>query len=142
MATTGHFSGTKIFVLVNGELVGCQKDSDLDISFDQIDATCKDNDGAKKTLPGQVSWSINMDAVQVYNDANGFQSLVAASLNKNSVAVMWSTGAEGDPVYSGNAYITKLNAKAPLNDVATYSVTFSGDGPLSSAIVGAGGLFN
>ena len=139
MATTGHFSGTKINVYMNSALIGCQRDSSLSSTFETIDATCKDDDGAKKALPGQLSWEVSMDAVQVFDDVNGVSAIMTAHLSKSRVLVAFTTGLEGDPLYTGYAYITSCEQSAPLNDVAVYSVTFSGDGPLSKNTVAAGG---
>jgi predicted secreted protein len=120
-------------------LIGCQRDSSLESQFETIDATCKDNDGAKATLPGQLSWSVSMDAVQVFDATKGVKQLMTSHLAKQSVYVAWTTGIEADPIFTGNAYITQLTQNGPLNDTATYSVTFTGDGPMTQSVVAAGG---
>lgn len=135
MPTTGHFSGTLLNIIVNGEIVGCQRDSSLEEQFETIDATCKDDGGARKSLPGQLSWSATMDAVTVYDAENGITQLRAIMRAKQLCSVSFTTGIPGDPIQTGQAYITGLTENAPMNDVATYSITFTGDGLLSQNTV-------
>jgi hypothetical protein len=137
MPTNGVFVGTKVVPIIDGEPVGCSTDLSLELSSEVIDATCKDNEGARQVLPGQNNWTCNFSALTVYNTDQGVEELVAKWLAKDTVSVSISTGVTGDPLYTGDGYISSLSMSFPLNEVASYDCTIEGTTPLNVAVVPA-----
>mgnify|MGYP003108945112 CR=1 FL=1 len=91
------------------------------------------------TVEAQVRYDGTMPANGTIRNADAMQALFAAGTR---VAVAWTTGAQtdspaaSDPVVFGYAYITEYSESAGLNDVATVSMTFTGDGLVTIGDVG------
>ena len=66
---------------------------------------------------------------------NGNLSLFDLWADKKQIRVAWTTGAAGDYMYYGLAYITSFEESAGLNEVATYSVSLEGDGAITKKVV-------
>ena len=65
---------------------------------------------------------------------HGFQNLMEIALNRTKVYVYFvdaTTSAATGPGYAGTAFIESIEASGGVDDFATYSVTFKGDGDLS-----------
>lgn len=135
MATTGKFNGTDILVYVDGVAVAHATSHSLNVNADMIDATTKSSAGWKDILPGLRDWSIDCEGLVAYDAAEGFSEAFADINSRTQVVVKFSTEETGDKRYTGNAYVSSLSASAPLEDVVTYSLSFTGDGALSEETV-------
>ena len=135
MATTGKFNGTDILVYVDGVAVAHATSHSLNINADMIDATTKSSAGWKDILPGLRDWSIDCEGLVAYDAAEGFSEAFADINSRTQVVVKFSTEETGDKRYTGNAYVSSLSSSAPLEDVVTYSLSFTGDGALSEETV-------
>ena len=66
---------------------------------------------------------------------HGFQNLMDMALNRTKVLVFFgdasNTTAAGGPGYKGTCFIESIEASGGVDDFATYSVTFKGDGDLT-----------
>lgn len=60
--------------------------------------------------------------------------------NATKVRLAWTTATDGDYVYYGDAFITSIEESAGLNEVATFSVSFEGDGNITKAVVDTANL--
>jgi len=124
-------------------LVACATSGTFTGTRELIEATTKDNDGAREILTGGITWSISTEGLVEYGLAasvTGADDLFDIWDNKTKVRVGWSTGVTGDTIYYGDAYITSYEESAGLNEVATYSVTFEGDGLVYKKYVDTGDL--
>lgn len=131
MATTGVLSGNLVLLKVNDNTLVCSTGLSVSMSADVIDATCKDNNGARQVLAGQKNWSVSVDALQVWSADDQVEDMFDLFWAGSNQAVSWGTGITGDPVWTGNARISSLDMEFPLNDVCTFSMTFEGSGILS-----------
>lgn len=59
---------------------------------------------------------------------------------KTKVRLAWTTGETSDYMYYGNAYLTSIEESAGLNEVASFSVSFEGDGAITKALINSTGL--
>ena len=132
MATTGTVKGNLIGVYIedadgsgdtNYDLIACATNASLSVSNDIIETVCKDNDGARTILPGQQSVTINVEGLTAYDNV-GREHLFAAVKDKTELTIQYGTGVTGDPFVRVGAFITSFEESAPLNDSASYSVTF------------------
>lgn len=160
MATTGKIRSNAINVYVS-TLTGDSIDADAtDDTFDIIasstsgtfsgeletlDATTKDNDGARSILVSAINWSISCEGLVHFGDET--DKLRPTELfdiwnNKTQVRVAWSTGVTGDTFYYGNGYITSYEESAGLNEIASFSITIEGDGGIEKATIDTGATFN
>lgn len=100
-------------------------------------------------VAGTSSWSISSEGLLDLSDPaatedatsdatgtaeHGFQNLMTLAINRTKVNVYFvdaSTGAGTGPGYFGLAFIESIEASGGVDDFATYSVTFKGDGDLT-----------
>ena len=114
----------------------------LSISADQIDTSNKQSGVWASALPGQLSWSISTSAL--YTNENNYSTLFSkferrdplyvefgeiTALGDSSTAMNTSIDASAG-YYAGVAYITSLELNAGNNEVASFSVEFTGEGKL------------
>jgi predicted secreted protein len=137
MPTVGVFLGNKVVPVIDDVAIGCTTECSLELTSEVIDATCKDNDGARQVLPGQNGWTFSFSGLQVLDDADGVKSLTALQLAKTIVPVTVSTGVVGDPEFTGSGYISSVSLNYSLNEVASYDVTIEGTTPLAQADISA-----
>ena len=129
----------------------------LELSRETIDATTKDNDGAKTIILGGQGWTMNVDGLVSYQVLNSDDStnanaesaldLFDAWSNKTKVTLAWTTGAndatDQDYMYTGDAFVSSYTETAGVNDVATFSVTFESTGDIAKTqITNASDTFN
>jgi hypothetical protein len=55
--------------------------------------------------------------------------------NKTKIKLAWTTGVDGDIMYWGKGYITTYEESAGLNEVASFSVNFEGDGTIYKSVL-------
>jgi TP901-1 family phage major tail protein len=150
-----HSNAIGIYVLNganNYEAVAYSTSGSLELSRETIDATTKDNDGAKTIILGGEGWSMSCDGIVNYSAINQDGSvntnvkttldLFDAWKNKTELTLCWTTGADDgtdfDNMYTGKAFISSYSESAGVNDVATFSCSFESNGDITkSAIVGA-----
>jgi len=120
------------------ELVACATSGTFTGSMEVLDATTKDNDGQREILTGGLTWSMSAEGLiqfDVTTDVKGAIDLFDLWTAKTRLRLSWTTGNDGDYMYYGNAYITSYEETAGLNEIASFSVTFEGDGSITKAII-------
>lgn len=125
------------------ELIACATSGSFSGSREVIDATTKDNDGRREILAGGSSWTVSAEGLIEYGlsaDVRGAADIFDLWNNNTKVRIAWTTGANGDNMYYGNAFITSYEESAGLNEVASYSVTFEGDGSITKAVIDTSGV--
>lgn len=108
-------------------VVGGQRGATLNRSSEAIDVTNKVNGGWKENVAGFKEWSVDCDGLYVVDDA-GYAALEAAFNTSDEVELKI---ASGSLVYVGKAIITDFPIEAPYDDIATYSISFTGTGALA-----------
>jgi predicted secreted protein len=135
MATVGTFNGKLIGVYVDGTLIGCATSGTLRVEADQIDATCKDSDSWGAALTGRRSWGMDCDALIKFDATEGLEEAIDYILNETTVVLKFSTEVTGDTYWTGSAIATSVEANAPNNEVASWSVSFEGQGALTKGTI-------
>jgi TP901-1 family phage major tail protein len=133
--------------LINGTLVALWKDiagtptkianltsTDFELSKDTIDATNKDGGTYKEFLVGLSGWTMNAEGI--FEEDAGVTGVSAKDLLDDIIAgapitVVMTSNASGDLKLSGSAVITSFAWSAPVNDIATFSVSLQGSGTLT-----------
>ncbi len=109
-------------------LVGGQRNSDLKRTADEIDASCKTDNGWKVTLPGLRSWNISLENLYLMNDT-GAAFVEEAFLEGAKIMVKFLYA---DQSYvTGVCTVTECTISTPHTDVATMTCTLSGVGGLT-----------
>lgn len=128
--TTGVVSGNRILVFSEDEVIACSTGATFNGTNEEIETSCKDNDGAITSTPGAQNWSIDVTGNAKYDAAYGLEELQIIWINKTTVTVRFGTENTDDSYLEGEAYISSFSIDAPLNATATWSVTFSPRGPI------------
>ena len=142
MATTGLVNGTLIALYkdVAGTLtkVANATSSDFELTRDTIDATNKDGGQYKEFLVGLAGWTMNAEGI--FEESASATGISAKDLLDDVVAgtaitVVMTSNVSGDLKVTGSAVITSFSWNAPVNDVATFSVSLQGSGSLTIGTV-------
>lgn len=129
--TPGTISGNGILVYVDGTAIGCTTGGTLTITNNQVETTCKDDDGAVTYAAGSQDWNIQVDGNTKMDAPVGLPALAELAMSKDTVTVRMATvNTTDDPYFEGDAFISSFTWTNPVNAVSTYSVTFSPRGPL------------
>lgn len=110
--------------------VGGQRGATLNRASETIDVSNKVSGDWKKSITGLKEWSVDADGLLMTSDA-AYEALETAFMEGTPVDLQIGIGA--DLTYSGEAIITDFPIEAPYDDVATYSVSFTGSGALIKA---------
>ncbi len=116
-------NGNDIGVYVGGTLIGCLTNATFSSQNEEIEVTCKDNDGARAVLPGGNTASISFEGNFNPSSSYNFGDLVGVHLNGTEVNV--KMGDNTNLTVFAQAYLNQLEWTAPLNAASTFSGTFS-----------------
>lgn len=129
--TTNTITGNKVLFYVDGDAVGCTTGATLNGTNNQIETTCKDNDGAVTYAAGSQDWNIQVTANTKFDAVVGFQALAALWKTKGTfTARMGTTNSVDDPYFEGDGFISAFTWDGPVNAPSTWSFTVSPRGPL------------
>ena len=107
----------------------CQKNVTISMTDNMIDGTCKQSGGFMVNMPGLREFSFTADALVDFDidvDEIGIDTLFAAYEAKTPINIRISNPAFTVEYYTGLAYINSLEVNAPLEDVVTYTASFTG----------------
>jgi|TARA_R100000479_G_scaffold81533_1_gene39534 predicted secreted protein len=112
--------------------VGASNNATLSLTRDTIDATKKENDGARVILPAGEQFQMTCEGFVMYDETTTFTGLDLFDIwkNKYKVKLAWMTGVDDDYMFTGEAYLVNYEQSAGTNDAATYSCTFEGTGSI------------
>lgn len=117
--------GNSLLVYVNDVAIGCLTNNEFTSTNEEIDATCKDNDGAYDSLSGGNTASISFDGIWDTDATYGFNELINIHKNKTEVALrMGVAGSGGTYIQAARAVLNDLSWTGPLNEATTFSGTF------------------
>ena len=127
-------NGNDIGIYVEGSLIGCLTNATFSSQNQEIDVTCKDDDGARAVLPGGQSAEITFEGFFDPAATYGFQDLVGVHSNRTRVWVKMTYDASDSLTITGYAYLNQIEWTGPLNAGSTFSGTFTVDGEWSYSI--------
>ena len=143
MATTGLVNGTLVALYkdVSGTLtkVANLTSTDFELSKDTIDATNKDGGTYKEFLVGLSGWTMSAEGI-FEEDGSVGSSISPKELLDDIIAgapitVVMTSNVTGDLKLTGSAVITSFAWSAPVNDIATFSVSLQGSGSLTVGVI-------
>lgn len=117
-------NGTDILVLIEGVVMGSQRDVTFDETTDAIDVSSKDG-RARRVLPGRYASDVTFDALYVPSDT-AYQSLKDAMRLGTFVTVRRQES--GVALEDAEAIVTSLSDKGPDQAEATVSIGLAIDG--------------
>lgn len=107
----------------------CQKGVTVTLNDNMIDATCKQSGGYLVNLPGLKEFSFTADALVDWDEGAtdiGITTLYAAYDNKTPINIAIANSVTSGAYYVGLAYVESVEINAPMEDVVTYTATFTG----------------
>ena len=116
-------NGADVLILIDGVVVGSQRDVTFEESTEEVDVSSKDS-RAKRVIAGRYSSSVSLEALYVPDDT-AYQSLKDAMRNGTLVTVLRQE--DEVALEHAEALVTKISEKAPDQDAATVSVDFTID---------------
>ena len=116
-------------------LVGGQRSGGLNRQADEIDASCKTDNGWKAVLPGLKSWNIDLENLYVMNDTGA--AFVEEAFLESALIMVKFKYADNSYV-TGKCYVTNCSLATPHTDVATMTCTLSGVGGLTKTAAPSG----
>lgn len=155
-----YIQGSDVLVFMGGKALAYATNSSISLSADSTDVSHKDyGSGWNNSVITSRSWEMTTDALyaeDVLSGAGGtFETLFDAYINGTEVEVVFgattnagattrnpNVPAEGwtfssHTSYKGKARVTSLSVSAGVGDNATYSVTFTGLGPVEKVSAGS-----
>ncbi len=130
MATTGKVSGNMLLIYIEGVAVACSTEATATITNETIEVTCKDNDGAKTYILGGQDWNFTVGGIFQFDNV-GADDISDLAVDQTLATIRFGTEVVGDFFLEGDAYVSNFQITAPVNNVATYSATFSAAGPIT-----------
>lgn len=115
------------------ELLALSRDADIDVSCDIAEFTSPLSGRAKRNRAGRYSWTVNIGTL-IEASAQPARLLELLKSGASLTLTMDADLLDGSGAYcvlQGNAVTTRWAVGAPLQGLATFSVSFVGDGELS-----------
>lgn len=129
-------SAMKIYTGVTPTAITCLVDTEIDLTMDMRDITCKDDGETANKLPGLTSWSMTFSGMFAFDATNGWSAMFTIWKNRTKTGVVWQNGNTGDKKYAGDAYIINLKGSAQgTNQSTTFSGTWDGVGALTESTI-------
>lgn len=137
-------NGKDILVLIMDETdsapvaIYCSTSCTLNISADTVPVSCKDSGSWNNTVEGTKSWDVSVDALYQVETEKGFVDISDLLLDdtlENKVKLAIGEYKEaGDIYWEGDAVLTSASLTANDGEIATWTCTFNGDGPLAKKV--------
>jgi predicted secreted protein len=107
----------------------CQTNVTITLNDAMIDATCKQSAGYSVSLPGLRDFAFTADALVNFDEGAtdlGITTLFAAYDARTPINILISNPVLATAYYTGLAYVESIEVNAPMEDVVTYTVSFTG----------------
>lgn len=112
------------------KLLGGQRNATLEVSKETVEVTSKQEQMSwiKEYAGTYATWSVSCDGV-IWDSEEAYSMFIDKILNGDA---KFTLKMKTDKYYlKGVAIASKFSLEAPYDDAATYSVSFTGSGPLT-----------
>lgn len=120
-------NGNSLLLSIGGQTIGCTTNTTFTSANETIDVTCKDDDGAKASLPGGNTASITFEMFFDADATFGLSDILP--YHQAGTLINWHFGDNTNLTLHGQGYIDQLDIGAPLNGGVTASGTINVSGP-------------
>jgi len=107
----------------------CQTNVTITLNDAMIDATCKQSAGYAVNLPGLRDFAFTADALVNFDEGVsdlGITTLFDAYNARTPINILISNPVLATAYYTGLAYVESIEVNAPMEDVVSYTVSFTG----------------
>ena len=140
----GQLNGTDLGVYVGGTLVAYSTSATININHSPRTTTNKESNGFEEVMEGLRSWDVSVDALYAWLDPSGsaisnetLSEIFTGYIHTRASFTLTfgvTSSTTGDTKYTGTAWVTSASLTAPMEDTATFSVSFQGSGALTQTI--------
>jgi|SRR6185503_10867415 Phage tail tube protein len=131
MPTLGTVEGNILLLYVDGDPIVCTTEASFSFSREIIEATCKDNNGAKQYKVGGTDGTFSVSGLWKFDGAYQIEDLMTLFLNGTKFTARWSTDVTGDFFLEADCYITTIGGSSPVNDNVSFDATFQITGTIT-----------
>jgi len=143
MSATNYILGNEFFVYdSSSNPIAYATTATLTTTAETISTANKQSGVWNSAMSGQISWNVSTSCL--YTDAQGYDSMFNKMVDREPISIKFgrciSLGTAATDIstaldaskgyYEGTAYITNIELSAGNNEVASYSVEFTGNGRL------------
>jgi len=107
----------------------CQRGVTITLNDGMIDATCKQSAGYMVNLPGLREFAFTADALVDFDEGGsdlGITTLFDSYDNRTPINILIANPVLAQAYYTGLAYVESIEVNAPMEDVVSYTVSFTG----------------
>lgn len=107
----------------------CQRGVTVTLNDAMIDATCKQSVGYSVSLPGLRDFAFTADALVNFDEGAadlGITTLMDAYKFRTPINILIASPTLATAYYTGLAYVESIEVNAPMEDVVSYTVSFTG----------------
>jgi predicted secreted protein len=107
----------------------CQTNVTITLNDAMIDATCKQSAGYSVSIPGLRDFAFTADALVDFAEGGsdlGITTLFAAYDARTPINILISNPIIPQGYYVGLTYIDSIEVNAPMEDITSYTVSFTG----------------
>jgi predicted secreted protein len=119
-------NGNDVLLYVGDNAIGCLTNATFSSQREEIDVTCKDNDGARQVIGGGLTASITFEGF--FNPSSTYTVTDLIQLHLDNTEINWHLGDNEDFTLHGLGTITQLEYSAPVNAGTTFSGTIAVSG--------------
>mgnify|MGYP003646265355 FL=1 len=141
----GQLNGTELGVYIGGTLIAYSTSATINMNHSTRSTSSKESGGWEDNMEGMRNWDVSCDALYAWLDPAGsaisnstlsdmFTAYIATRASFTLTFGSTSTTGIGFTKYTGDAWMTSASISAPLEDTATFSVSFQGSGALTQTI--------
>jgi predicted secreted protein len=119
-------NGNDVLIYIGENAIGCLTNATFSSTRDEVEVTCKDNDGARQVIGGSLSATITFEGF--YNPASSYTVDDLLALHQANTEINWHFGDNENLTLHGLGTITQLEYSAPVNAGTTFSGTIAVSG--------------
>jgi hypothetical protein len=130
----------KFALYLNGVMVGCATDVELNITRATDETTCIDSGDFDEFEPGSINWNMSLSGTsRLYTtpDATtnvGYVDLTDFLLAGTILDAVAGSVDDGDTVYTGKCWVSNISQKGTSKAAGTYSCSLQGTGVIAKAV--------
>lgn len=129
-------NGNDVLVYIGTNAIGCLTNATFSSTRDEVEVTCKDNDGARQVIGGSLSATITFEGF--YNPASAYTVEDLLEIHINNTEIEWHMGDQDSVINQlalhGRGTITQLEYSAPVNAGTTFSGTIAVTGAYTYSV--------
>jgi TP901-1 family phage major tail protein len=126
------YNGTLQVLSIGGENLAQLTNVTMSMNQDLFDTTSKESGGWKSVLPGLRDITYSAEGLADFTEASKYNLTELFALYstdpRTAFSLVWTNTVTGDKKVTQNAFISSIEVSAPMEDVTTYSVEFTGTG--------------